>query len=251
VNAHNQPPDVEKSPGTYSEIRLLRVACTATRGSDDPASLCSCTEGDPFGSPSGNTNCLPAHWRTSRVVRRCPVPRQSVPAGPLARTDDPRAFIATLRDPAPQTIVARSGFLLPRKPLPHNKPGEPSTLRSRQARQQRVPQPRRFHTHNPSGANEPCYVVLPLLQYFLRFTACFSAAFAAVRLAAVHRTALLLASHCFVAVLLVSCCSLLASCFLLPLFTSPISLPTREEPDMTYNKIYEKGARESSSRSLG
>jgi hypothetical protein len=179
--------------------------------------LCSCTEGDPFGSPSGNTNYLPVHWRTSRVVRRCPMSRQSVPAGPLARTDDPRHSSRHYATLAPQTIVARSGFLLPRKPPPQQT-GRAFDPTSRQARQRRVPQLRRFHTHNPSGAIESCYVVLPLLQYFSHAAHCLlRCCIPAVRLAAVLLTALLLCFlrlaavlRCFLC-LASSCCT---SCFL-------------------------------------
>jgi hypothetical protein len=163
MNVHNEPPDVEKHLAPTLKYSCF-VLDTATRGPSDPAACVAAPRGIRR-SPSGNTNCLPTHWRTSRVVRRWPMSRQSVPAGPLARTDDPRASVATLRDPGSTNVVARSGFLLPRKPLPNQQkeslrpyipPGAPTTRSPAKT----IPHP------YPSGAIEPCYVVLLLLQYF-------------------------------------------------------------------------------------
>jgi hypothetical protein len=140
------------------------------------------------------------HWRTPRVVRRCPMSRQSVPAGPLARTDDPQAFVATLRDPAPQTSLRGRGFYCPAS-LPHNRleslrpyipPGAPTTRYPAET----IPHP------YPSGAIEPCYVVLPtsvLPSCDPLLTSCCSL----LLLAAVRLTSrfLFLTSHCGTALL--------------------------------------------------
>jgi hypothetical protein len=156
-----------------------------------------------------------------------------------------RAFVATLRDQGSANPQFRGrGFYCPAQPPSLRE--EPLTLRSRQARQRRVPQLRRFHTHNPSGVIEPCYVVLPLPRYFPTSDSLLTSM--------LHfcGTSCCSASHCCASCISLLCCC--ASCVLLltshcPCFTGPISLPTRGEVDMAYNKIYERGGR-SSLRSL-
>jgi hypothetical protein len=151
--------------------------------------------------------------------------RQSIPAGPLARTDDPRSssrhYATQLRKPS----LRGRGFYYPASLL-QNKPGSLRPYDPARRANDAFPS-RDDSTPMLSGAIEPCYVVLPFTSVL---PSCDSLLASMLRFCG-YVLLLCFSLLCCCA----SCVSLLA--FHCPCFTGPISLPTRGEPDMAYNKI--------------
>jgi hypothetical protein len=133
--------------------------------------LCSCAEGDPLRIPLGQhkmfTGAL-AHTPSSQTLSNARANRFPLAPwqGLTIHEHSSRHYATQLRKPS----LRGRGFYYPAS-LPHNRPGEPSTLHPARRANDALPS-QDDSTPRSSSANEPCYVVLPLASILL--TACFS-----------------------------------------------------------------------------